>query len=223
MTIVARLGGTRSSHHWQEMPGNWDRLNTRLLFASANQWGIPDLPVASVIPTGLVSYNDRRAVDAAPPGAAIHFFLDDYRFEVVWTRPERGLNRPVRVGMALTPDFSLWTEMPWAMQVWQVYRARWCGMWMIQHGVSVIPTVGWSDPRSYDFAFAGIPVGSVVAVSTVGISGEPAEELFLSGMREMLARVQPPTVLVYGKQKFDLPTGTDYRWYDSRRVVSNGR
>ncbi len=37
------------------------------------------------------------------------------------------------------------------------------------HGVTVIPTVSWSTPDSYPFAFAGIATGSVVAVSTVGV------------------------------------------------------
>jgi Domain of unknown function (DUF4417) len=44
--------------------------------------------------------------------AAVHFFLDNYRFETVWTRPKRGLSRIRSVGAALAPDFSLWRDMP---------------------------------------------------------------------------------------------------------------
>ncbi len=204
-TLTLELGATQSSHRWAEMPGNWDRLNTRALFASDNAWGIPALPLARRVPARLVAYSDRRAIEHATAGpvtdsAAVHFFLDDYRFETVWSKPERGLSRCQRLGAALTPDFSLWRDMPRVMQQWQVYRSRWCGAWLLHHGVAVIPTVSWSTPDSYEFAFAGIPAGSVVAVATVGVCRErEARELFAAGMSAMLERLAPSVVLVYGR------------------------
>jgi hypothetical protein len=162
----------------------------------------------------LVAYNDRHACTRATtrpatnagtadtvagPGAAVHFFLDDYRFETVWTKPERGLSRCAAVGAALTPDFSLWSNMPTVMQLWQVYRSRWCGAWLLTHGVTVVPTVSWSTPDSYPFAFAGITPGSVVAVSTVGTRRDPeSRALFAEGYREMVRQLSPAAVLVYG-------------------------
>lgn len=199
MTLVDQLGGTRSSHRWAEMPGNWDRLNTRALYASSNEWGIPDLPAADWQPDKLVAYNDRWALQTAPANSAVHFFLDDYRFETVWTKPERGLSRLTKVGAALSPDFSLWRNMPKVMQIWQVYRARWCAAWMIQHGIRVIPTIGWSDEASFDFCFTGIPMGSVVAVSTVGLMRDKeAMALFHAGLFMMLHDIAPSRILVYG-------------------------
>jgi hypothetical protein len=194
------LGGTRSSGRWAQMPGNWDRLNCRALFPSDNGWGIPTLPPARFEPARLVAYSSRSEIATAGAGAAVHFFLDDYRFETVWSKPERGLSRVCSVGAALTPDFSLWRDMPLVMQLWQVYRSRWCGAWLAHHGVQVIPTVSWSSSDSYRFAFAGIAPGSVVAVSTVGTVRETAaRELFAAGYAEMLHRLQPSTVLVYGR------------------------
>src|SRR5206468_33366 len=160
---------------------------------------IPDLPPAVVEPARLLPYNARHAIAAARPGDAVHFFLDDYRFETVWSKPERGLSRCCSVGVALTPDFSLWSNMPLVMQVWQVYRSRWCGAWLLSHGVTVIPTVSWSTPDSYPFAFAGIAPGSIVAVSTVGVVRDPeARALFAAGYAAMLDTVRPARVLVYG-------------------------
>jgi hypothetical protein len=227
---VVELGATKSSHRWTEMPGNWDRLNTRALFATDNEWGIPTLPAARLVPARLVSYNDRRAVErvaagpcAAGSATALHFFLDDYRFETVWSKPERGLSRCRAVGAALTPDFSLWSNMPPAMQLWQVYRSRWCGAWLLHHGVRVVPTVSWSTPDTYPFAFAGIPAGSVVAVSTVGVTrADPAtRELFAAGFTEMTRRLRPRAVLVYGRALPDavateVAAGTEVRYYPTR-------
>jgi Vilmaviridae nuclease len=187
------LGGTRSSHRWAQAPGNWDRLNTRAIFAAANPWGIPDLPCAEWVPDHLVAYNSRREIDKAQPGTAVHFYLDDYRFETVWTKPERGLARIGRIGAALSPDFSLWPDMPLVMQLWQVYRSRWCGAWMLHHGIRIVPTVSWSTAASYDFAFAGLPVGGIVAVSAVGVLRDrQARRLFTAGYEAMIATVRPP-------------------------------
>lgn len=222
---AVELGATRSSHRWSEQPGNWDRLNTRALFASDNEWGIPTLPPARLEPARLVPYHDRHACTRAArdPGqdTAVHFFLDDYRFETVWSKPERGLSRCVAVGAALTPDFSLWSNMPLVMQLWQVYRSRWCGAWLLHHGVTVVPTVSWSTPDSYRFAFAGITPGSVVAVSTVGTRRDPeARTLFAAGFTEMLTRLRPSTVLLHGAARTEqvvdaVPTGTAVRCYPS--------
>lgn len=203
------------------MPGNWDKLNTRALYESTNDWGIPDLPAQTWIPEKLVAYNDRWALagqrDDYP---AVHFFLDDYRFETVWTKPERPISRLQRAGMALTPDFSLWMQMPKVMQVWQVYRARWCGAWMLQHHIKVIPTVGWSDEASLEFAFAGIPANSTVALSAVGVRAGDAEDRFEHGVGKMLSTLTPSTVLVYGltweTRLSKLWPEVDFRFYPTR-------
>jgi len=187
--LQAQLNVTRSSHNWASLPGNFDRNNTHTLYHSTNQWGIPDLPRTTAAPTRLIAYNDRRKVEHPQPGDAVHFFLDDYRFETMWTKPRQSLSRVMRAGIALTPDFSLWREMPMAMQLWQVYRSRWCGAWMVSNGVDVIPTISWSTPDSYDFAFAGVPQCSTVAVSTVGIRGTLAESGYFQGLEAMMDTV----------------------------------
>lgn len=199
MDIATQLGATRSSHNWKQMPGNWDTLNTRALFDSDNDWGIPTLPPVDIVPEHLVAYNDRYGCDTAKPNSAVHFFLDDYRFEALWSQPNRSISRLQKVGVSLTPDFSLWREMPLAMQLWQVYRSRWCGCWMQFHGVPAIPTVSWSTQESYSFCFAGIAKGSTVAISTVGVRDDNAKYNFAHGVRQMLYDIEPTTVLCYGR------------------------
>src|SRR3954466_15003158 len=90
---VLGSGGTRSSHRWASVPGNFDKLNCRALWPTDNRWGIPLLPRAVFEPARLVAYTGRHATATAGPDAAVHFFLDDYRFETVWSKPQRGLSR----------------------------------------------------------------------------------------------------------------------------------
>lgn len=224
----AGLVETRSSYRWAEAPGNFDLLNCRALYSSSNRLGIPDMSSTQFVPDSLVAYNESavaRPRNRPLSGAAIHFFLDDYRFETVWTKPERALSRLARVGAALTPDFSMWRDMPRAMQIWQVYRSRWCGRWLADHGIEVVPTISWSLADSYPYAFVGIERGSVLAVATVGLRRPEDRALFANGYREMVRRLAPSTVLVYGAVPLpgDVAELAPVRMYKTRWQEIKGR
>lgn len=62
----------------------------------------------------------------------VHFFLYDYNFEKIWKDPAPfvELLRPYRG--VLTPDFSIYTEMPPAIQLYNTFRNRWCGAYLAQ-------------------------------------------------------------------------------------------
>lgn len=214
---------TRSSEFWNSQPGKFDVLNLRKLFPSSTESGIPDLQPTSFVPTSLAAWNaPRQREHAGKTGGALHFFLDDYRFETAWSAPERLLPRVLAVGASLTPDFSLWRDMPRAAQVWNTYRSRWCGAFWQSEGVEVIPTACWSTPDTFDFCFTGIPAGSVVAISSIGIrSSRLDQELFRTGLEELVVRTQPKTLLAYGKLRFcdslDLPDVREYPTFWDRR------
>ncbi|MCO5189474.1 MAG: DUF4417 domain-containing protein [Anaerolineae bacterium] len=180
-------------------PLGHDPLNGSRLFPTDNPWGIPTLPPAAhAAPDRLVSYRARDRCDSAD---AIHFFLDDQRFETVWRKPVKTVVAlKQRTRLVLTPDFSLYRDMPLVMQQWNTYRNRWCGAWWAHNGLQVIPTVSWSTWHSYDFCFAGIARHSVVAVGTVGVDLHDSAEtaLFMAGFRELVVRLQPTLVLSYG-------------------------
>lgn len=42
----------------------------------------------------------------------VHFFLDDYKFEVLWKDPEPRIAKLKEYRAVLSPQFSLYTEMP---------------------------------------------------------------------------------------------------------------
>lgn len=63
----------------------------------------------------------------------------------------------------------------------------------------MIPTISWSDHRSYDWCFDGEPVGGCVAVSAVGTQMAAAQkQLFIDGYREMMDRLKPSKIIFYG-------------------------
>lgn len=194
---------------WAAKPGNWDPLKATELQPSDNGWGIPSIKPELESPDWLAPYDDwRTAKNKGKPltkqgTSGVHFFIDDYRFEAAWNNPARTSAQLAGVGFVLSPDFSCYRDHPLALQIWQIYRSRWLGAFWQSLGLRVIPTVCWSEPSSYDFCFLGLPTCSVVAVSTVGVNHDPeALALFRRGYTEMVKRVTPSLVLVYG-EKFE--------------------
>lgn len=184
-----------------------------------NEWGIPQLlPIsAENIPSQLIPFRQRcQPLDEV--NAAVHFFLDDARFECVWNRPNQALKTLSQYDFVLTPDFSLYHNMPLAYQLWNTYRSRWCGAFWQQYGLQVIPTVSWSSAESYAFCFQGLPTRSQVAVSTVGVDlDKPLERyLFIAGFEEMVCKLEPSIVLCYGQLPHECRFSAEIREYPTR-------
>lgn len=131
----------------------------------------------------------------------VHFFLYDYRFERVWKNPDSDLEKLSRHRAVLSPDFSMYLEMAPVMQIYNVFRNRWCGAYWASKGIRVIPTVNWGDESTFDFCFEGIEKGSVVAVSTYMAAEhdnrEDQKEWFMAGYHEMLRRIEPEKIICY--------------------------
>lgn len=75
--------------------------------------------------------------------ATVHFFEPDERFDEVWKHPERYLCELGQYRQVLSPDFSLFLDMPISLQILNTFRSRWCAWWWQEHGLTVIPTVSW--------------------------------------------------------------------------------
>ena len=196
---------TRTSHNWACLPGGFDTLNTSTVFPSSNPHEFPDLLPQDFnrLPAGnlLMPYRTKRP----RPGADLcHFYLDDYRFEVVWSRPKKGLVHVQRYWAALTPDFSLYPQWPAVVQQWNTYRSRWLGRWWQEQGVRVVPTLNWSDEDSLEWCFLGIPRGQVVSLGVPDLRRVHVRRRFEAGVLEMRRQLDPAAVIVYGSLPLDL-------------------
>lgn len=71
----------------------------------------------------------------------------------------------------------------------------------LDSGLTVIPTAGWSDERSYEFCFDGMPKHSLIAVSSLGTQNDKqAQKLFHKGYEKMQEVLEPSKILFYGKK-----------------------
>lgn len=174
-------------------------LFMRNTFSSTGKWGIPlvkkqDLSVPEI---KLIACSDTRTNDNVEnKKKGVHFFVDDYRFNGIYDNPERSLGKYSQYSFLLTPDFSTYADMKGWRQMESVAKNRWVGAFWQSKGLTVIPTVSWSTPSSYEYCFDGIEKGSNVAVGMIGC--KRAKNAFMRGYNEMLERIEPENIIVFG-------------------------
>ena len=99
-----------------------------------------------------------------------------------------------------------------------VAKNRWCGAYWQSKGLTVISTISWSTPSSYEFCFDGVEQGATVAIGMIGCKGNKIE--FIRGYNAMLNKLEPASIICFGTP-FEEMSGNiiavDYR--SSRKVV----
>ena len=135
----------------------------------------------------------------------VMFYEHDVNFERLWHNPKQYLAKLKKFKGIISPDFSLYRNMPLCMQMWNTYRGRAIAVWLQNNGVEIIPNVRFNDERTYEFCFDGIEKFKTVAVGTHGcIKNRIDKDYFKDGLAEMVRRLSPRTIIVYGAAPDDI-------------------
>ena len=133
------------------------------------------------------------------------FYEHDIKFERLWHNPKQYLAKLKRFKGIISPDFSLYQNMPLCMQMWNTYRGRALSAWLQSNGIEIIPNVRFNDERTYEFCFDGIEKFKTVALGTHGcIKRRIDKDYFKDGLAEMVKRLSPRTIIVYGSAPDDI-------------------
>ena len=138
---------------------NWlgNHLRLDIIYYYGNQ--MPIISKEEYIPDDLIGFN--YMLTSKDKNVGIHCFVDDYQFERLWTSPQEYVEKIAAYDCFLSPDFSLYMDMPMAMKIWNIYRSRQIGQYYQSQGIKVIPTISWAEKETFEFAFKGIPKGSM--------------------------------------------------------------
>lgn len=187
--------------NYREKRGAYLNCEKRI-FSGTGPYDFPTMePVnIDVADTEVIGFN--YAIGCKHPEDKIcHFYLDDYQFERVWNDPNRYVPILKRFKAVLAPDFSMYTDFPKAVQIFNNYRKQWCAAYWQERGVTVIPTIGWSTEDSFEWCFDGVPKHSLVYISTVGgfRNHEDNKGAWLAGYEKCLEVLDPSEILLFGK------------------------
>lgn len=174
----------------------------RMQFPCVGYYGIPVMEKTTTTNDKFLRFCDWKEEQDLSQFIA-HFYYDDYKFISAWRDPDKYIDRLRQFKAVVSPDFSLYTDFPRALQILSCYRRQWCGAYWQAQGIDVIPDVVWGDRESYEWCFDGIPKGGTVAVSSVGVKNDDdwngkTDNLFVAGFDEMKKRLKPKTILYYG-------------------------
>ena len=141
---------------------NYENLN-KMIYRGTGKFDTPRIVPEACNADSFIGFNYAKSCKD-PQRKGVHFFIDDYQFTRLWTNPDAYLNMLRAFKCVFTPDFSTYTDFPKAVQIWNHYRKHWLGAYWQSNGITVIPTISWSDESSFDWCFDGEPVGGAVAV-----------------------------------------------------------
>lgn len=141
--------------------------------------------------------------------AFVCFYIDDYKFDgarsSIWKYANRAYKILKHFKGIITPDFSTYQDFPYPIKIHNTYKMRTFGYWIGKLGIEVINNCRWGTEETYDYCFDGLPHYSIVAIGTVG--GGPRKmvdrERFEKGFFEMIRRLHPHTIIVYGSANYN--------------------
>jgi Domain of unknown function (DUF4417) len=165
------------------------------IFPSNNIYGIPlldihlcaDYLVAPVCTWGSIRRNQ-----------AMHgcwsMYVDDYRFERLWTDPSALINSDCKEMMEV--NFTVTALTPRAVQLHQTYRKRWLSALAQSHGISILVDLNVSANHAED-NLLGVPDGWW-AFSTRGYTDQLDSLCFEHAVAQDKAGRTDPLFAVYG-------------------------
>ena len=166
----------------------------------------------------LISYSDTKINDKRNTNKGVHFFIDDYRFEGIYNHPDRSLNKLKQYQFVCSPDFSIYFEMDKWRKIESVAKNRWLGAYWQENGLTVIPTISWGSPATFEYCFDGVEKESIVAISTLGC--KKAKRQFLLGYNEMKKRINPKIIICFDSPFDEIKDDVVFiNYLESRKVV----
>ncbi len=170
------------------------------LVATAAYAGLFEFPVikpCNNIPERIIVFS--KAISSRDYKQWIHFYEDDYLFERLWRNPEKYLTILKQFEGVILPDYSLYRDMPFVMQLWNIYRSRAIGHWLQENGINVIPNIRFGDRRTYRACCQGIEKQSIIAIGSHGnLKCRADRDIFLDGLDTVVSILTPKVIIVYG-------------------------
>ena len=134
------------------------------------------------------------------------FFEKDPLFADVLVAADDFLDELSTHPCVASPDCSLYYDMPFVLQMANLYLSRLVGHYFEEKGLCVIPTVRWGDERTYrpyltpePIAFATLPKEAAYWIGPYGVSKRREDRLhFHNGLRAMISYLRPQRIYAYG-------------------------
>ncbi len=97
----------------------------------------PKLKTSDKLPEKVVTLSKAMSKTCHDFDSWIVFYEHDVKFERFWNNPKQYLDKLKKFKGVISPDFSLYRNMPLCMQIWNTYRSRALAAWLQNNGIEV--------------------------------------------------------------------------------------
>ena len=169
--------------------------------AELTKMGYPILPMVQTVPSNTEDFSESLSRKLkGHKRLNVNFFVDDEKFERLYSAPDRYIEHLKCFESICGLDFSIDTQMPLVMQMWNKYRSMALDWYLTLQGIKVIPNVNIVPYEGRKWLLDGIPKYSTVCCSTNGrIRSKRAREEFCDGFYQMCSKLEPTRIIVVGR------------------------
>lgn len=161
------------------------------------KYDIPYVESDGIVPEKVITFS--KCISSKDYDCWVIFYEHDNVFEKFWRNPEKYLEILKKYKGVVTPDFSIYGDMPLTVQIYNTYRQRLLGHWLKENGIKVIPNVRWCKEDSYEFCWDGLAEDDIVFIGSHGcLKNSEDKKTFISGLYEMVRILHPRIICVYG-------------------------
>lgn len=179
--------------------------------AELTEMGFPKLLPVQAYPTDTIDFRSGLArTFKGHHGTSCNFYIDDEKFNCAYSTPDKYLNYLKLFQCVMGLDFSIDTQMPLVMQMWNKYRNMAVDWYLILQGITVVPHVTILPYKGREWLLDGIPKHSAVSCSTIGkVRSKEAVKEFCDGFEEMERLIEPKKVVMIGIMPDELKTNVE--------------
>lgn len=174
--------------------------------------GVYDIPIIReehTIPGRLIPFS-KAMQEKYDFNQWVCFFEDDFLFERIWNSPTRYVRQLSKFEGVISPDFSVYYDMPFSMQIWNIFRSRTIGAWLQKQGIRVIPNIRFGDERTYACSCLGVSKHSVICIGTLGcLKVKEYRSVFERGLEYVAETLKPESIILYGAKPSNIDTIKD--------------
>lgn len=172
-------------------------------------------PDKIIIPKGIVPFSNRnKSINYED---FVGFYEYDRKFAKCLLAVDEYVEDLKRFQGVISPDCSLYRDMPLCLQIANIYMNRAVGHFLQTNGIYVIPNIRWGDERTYTkvelpekVAFLGIDKNSIVSIGTYGcVQSKEDKYYFREGLIAMLDELETQIVIVYGSMPEQIFNGLE--------------
>lgn len=160
---------------------------------------MPVIQGTDQVPDRLVRFTDSRSRRRDDPDAWVVPYEHDTKLERVWNNAFEYMAGLLGHPGIVSWDFSMYRNMPFALQQWNCFRGRLLGSLYERLGGTCISNVRPTDARSLVYAFDGLPTEITIAMGSVGNLAHADDRcVFKMYVHEAMRRLRPVNIIVYG-------------------------